>query len=286
MKAHRAEFPIRVMCRVLGLSPSGYYAWLKRTPSAHARRDAELRVKIRESWEGSRRTYGRPRIHADLKAGGERVGAKRVARLMREEGIKGVSRRRRPKTTQRDKGGRTVPDLVQRDFSASGPDKLWVADITYVRTARGWLYLSVVMDAWSRKITGWAMETHLRTELVEKALNAAVLRRRPNGVIHHSDQGSQYTSCAFGRRCAEAGVRPSAGSVGDAYDNAMCESFFATLECELLQRRAFRDPGHAKQEVFEFIEGFYNPRRRHSAIGYESPVSFEQKHATAPEHAA
>ena len=286
MKAHRAEFPIRVMCRVLGLSPSGYYAWLKRTPSAHARRDAQLRVKIRESWEGSRRTYGRPRIHADLKAGGERVGAKRVARLMREEGIKGVSRRRRPKTTQRDKGGRTVPDLVQRDFSASGPDKLWVADITYVRTARGWLYLSVVMDAWSRKITGWAMETHLRTELVEKALNAAVLRRRPNGVIHHSDQGSQYTSCAFGRRCAEAGVRPSAGSVGDAYDNAMCESFFATLECELLQRRAFRDPGHAKQEVFEFIEGFYNPRRRHSAIGCESPVSFEQKHATAPEHAA
>ena len=222
MKAHRAEFPIRVMCRVLGLSPSGYYAWLKRPPSAHARRDAELRVKIRERWEGSRRTYGRPRIHADLKAGGERVGAKRVARLMREEGIKGVSRRRRPKTTQRDKGGRTVPDLVQRNFSASGPDKLWVADITYVRTARGWLYLSVVMDAWSRKITGWAMETHLRTE----------------------------------------------------------------LECELLQRRAFRDPGHAKQEVFEFIEGFYNPRRRHSAIGCESPVSFEQKHATAPRHAA
>ncbi len=280
MKAHRAEFPVRAMCRVLGLSPSGYYAWLKRTPPERARRDAELREKIEEAWEQSRRTYGRPRIHAELKARGERVGSKRVGRLMKQAGIEGVTRRRRKVvTTRRDAQARAVPDLVDRDFSVGGPDRLWVADITYVPTDAGWLYAAVVVDAWSRLVVGWAMETSLRSELVEKALAMAVWRRRPKDVIHHSDQGSQYTSYAFGKRCREAGVRPSAGSVGDAYDNAMCESFFATLECELLDRSRFRSPDEARRAVFDFIEGFYNRVRRHSALGYESPADFEKKHA-------
>ncbi len=283
MKAHRAEFPVRAMCRVLGLSPSGYYAWLKRTPPERARRDAELREKIEEAWEQSRRTYGRPRIHAELKARGERVGSKRVGRLMKQAGIEGVTRRRRKVvTTRRDAQARAVPDLVDRDFSVGGPDRLWVADITYVPTDAGWLYAAVVVDAWSRLVVGWAMETSLRSELVEKALAMAVWRRRPKDVIHHSDQGSQYTSYAFGKRCREAGVRPSAGSVGDAYDNAMCESFFATLECELLDRSRFRSPDEARRAVFDFIEGFYNRVRRHSALGYESPADFEKKHAAWP----
>ena len=267
------------MCRVLGLSTSGYYAWLKRPPSARARRDADLRIQVRKSWEASRRTYGRPRIHADLKAQGEQVAPKRVARLMREEGIEGASRRRRKAvTTVRDADARPAPDLVDRNFHAEGPDLLWVADITHVRTDTGWLYLAVVVDAWSRRVVGWAMETHLRAEIVEQALAMAVERRGPKTVIHHSDQGSQYTSWAFGQRCKKAGVRPSMGSVGDAYDNAMCESFFATLECELLDRCSFASPAEARRAVFDFVEGFYNPRRRHSALGYCSPAEFERKH--------
>ena len=191
MKAHRAVFPVRAMCRVLGLSPSGFYAWLKRPRSASALRDDALRVLVRRSWEASRRTYGRPRIHADLAAWGERVGPKRVARLMREEGIEGASRRRRKVAlTVRDAHARPAPDLVERDFSAEGPDQLWVADITYVPAGAGWLYLAVVVDAWSRRVVGWAMETHLRGELVERALAMAVENRSPETVIHHSDRRS------------------------------------------------------------------------------------------------
>jgi putative transposase len=267
------------MCRVLGLSPSGYYAWLKRPPSQRAKRDAELIVKIREVFEANKRVYGRPRIFADLKESGERVGQKRVARLMRQEGIQGASRRRRgPKTTRRGKNARPAPDLVERDFTADGPDELWVADITYIPTWAGFLYLAVVVDAWSRRVVGWSMATHLRTGLVLDAMNMAIWQRRPEQVIHHSDQGTQYTSIAFGLRCKEVGVRPSMGSVGDAYDNAMCESFFATLECELLDQQRFRTQAEAKMAVFDFIEGFYNPRRRHSALGYLSPVNFEKQH--------
>ena len=164
---------------------------------------------------------------------------------------------------------------MDRDFSAAGADRLWVADITYVRTWAGFLYLAVVLDAWSRRVVGWSMASHLRTELVLDALNMAIWQRRPRGVVHHSDQGSQYTSIAFGTRCKETGVRPSTGSVGDAYDNALCESFFATLECELLERRSFRSHAEARMAIFEFVEGFYNRRRRHSALGYQSPVAFE-----------
>ena len=195
---------------------------------------------------------------------------------MRAAGIAGASRRRSAKTTRRDqRAARVAPDLVDRDFSAAGADRLWVADITYVRTWAGFLYLAVVLDAWSRRVVGWSMASHLRTELVLDALNMAIWQRRPRGVVHHSDQGSQYTSIAFGTRCKETGVRPSTGSVGDAYDNALCESFFATLECELLERRSFRSHAEARMAIFEFVEGFYNRRRRHSALGYQSPVAFE-----------
>jgi putative transposase len=170
---------------------------------------------------------------------------------------------------------RPAPDLVDRDFRAFRPNQLWVADITFVPTAGGFLYLAVVLDAWSRKIVGWSMANHLRTELVLDALEMAISQRRPDGVIHHSDQGSQYTSLAFGKRCREAGVRPSMGSVGDAYDNAMCESFFATLECELLERRRFTSKIEAKMACFSFIEGWYNPVQLHSALGYRSPMAYE-----------
>lgn len=195
---------------------------------------------------------------------------------MKQAGLAGVSRRRFTRTTIRDDGARPAADLVERDFTAERPDQLWVADITYVPTWAGFLYLAVVLDAFSRKIVGWAMATDLRTQLVFDALNMAIGQRRPHEVIHHSDQGSQYTSIAFGLRCKEAKVRPSMGSVGDAYDNAMCESFFATLECELLQRRTFRTKAEARMAIFIFIEGWYNPSRRHSALGYQSPVQFER----------
>ena len=283
MRAHRATFPVGAMCRVLGLSPSGYYDWLRRPPSARARRDAELKGMILAKWIESGGIYGCPRIHAALRAGGERVGRKRVARLMRELGIEGVTRRRfKTGTTKRDASARAAPDLVNRDFSAEGSDELWVADITQVRTRAGWLYLAVVLDAWSRRIVGWAMAPRMPADLVGDALTMAIVRRQPEGpVIHHSDQGSQYTSLAFGKRCREAGVVQSMGSVGDAYDNAMCESFFATLECELLDRRSFRTVAEARREVFSFIEGFYNTRRLHSSLGYRSPANFEKLHHAA-----
>jgi putative transposase len=265
------------MCRVLEVSASGYYAWRKRAPSARARADAALKTRIRAVHKDSRETYGSPRIHAELREEGTRVGRKRVARLMSQESLQGVSRRRGVTTTQRAENARPAPDLVDRDFTAEGPDQLWVADITYIPTWAGFLYLAVVLDAWSRRVVGWAMATHLRTELVLDALDMALWQRRPEGVIHHSDQGSQYTSIGFGQRCTEARVRPSMGSVGDAYDNAMCESFFATLECELLDRCRFRTQAEAQPVVFDFIEGWYNPRRRHSALGYLSPIVFERR---------
>jgi putative transposase len=240
--------------------------------------------EIRAAHAASRGIYGVPRIHIDLAAKGIRVGRKRVARLMSATGLAGVSRRKFVTTTVKG-SGRQAPDLVDRNFTAEKPNLLWVADITYIPTWAGFLYLAVVPDACSRRIVGWSMATTLATRLVLDALNMALAMRRPKGVIHHSDQGSQYTSIEFGNRCREAGVRPSMGSVGDAYDNAMCESFFATLECELLDRRRFKTQAEARIAVFEFIEGFYNPRRRHSSIGYLSPNDYE-RHAANPDAAA
>ena len=264
------------MCRALEVSPGGYYARLKRPPSARARADAELSTRIAEIHHRSRATYGAPRIHAELREQGLRVGGKRVARLMRAAGLRGVSRRHWIITTVRDRKARPAADLVERNFTAAAPNRLWVADITYIPTWAGFLYLAVVLDVFSRRVVGWAMETYLRTELVLRALNMALGQRRPAGVIHHSDQGSQYTSLAFGKRCDEVGVRPSMGSVGDCFDNAMCESFFATLECELLNRQSFKTQAEARMAVFDFIEGWYNPHRRHSALDYRSPIDYER----------
>ncbi len=280
MSDHQADYPIASMCRLLGVSSSGYYAWMKRRPSQRAETDARLLAEIHAAHATSRGTYGAPRIHAELTAKGIRVGRKRVARLMSRAGIAGVSRRRFVVTTVKG-DGRQAPDLVERNFTAEAPDRLWVADITYIPTWAGFLYLAVVLDAFSRRIVGWSMATTLAAQLVLDALNMALVTRRPKDVIHHSDQGSQYTSIAFGQRCREAGVRPSMGSVGDAYDNAMCESFFATLECELLDRCRFKTQTEARRAVFAFIEGFYNPRRRHSSIGYHSPIEYERRHHTA-----
>jgi putative transposase len=267
------------MCRVLEVSSSGYYAWLKRETSKRGREDSVLSTRINEIHHMSNGTYGSPRIFEELKAEGTAIGRKRVARLMQALGLQGVSRRKYTTTTKRDGSARPAPDLVDRRFKAEEANRLWVADITYVPTWAGFLYLAVVLDVWSRKVVGWAMRTDLRSELVLEALEMAVLQRRPaKEVIHHSDQGSQYTSVAFGKRCREAGVRPSMGSVGDCFDNAMCESFFATLECELLNRRTFRTIEEAKMGLFDYIEGWYNTRRRHSGIGYHSPVEYERLH--------
>jgi putative transposase len=281
VKANQASYPVAMVCRLLEVSTSGYYAWLERSPSKRAREDAILSDRIRSIHRGSRSTYGAPRVYQELRDQGVRIGRKRVARLMRVAGLQGVSRRKSVRTTVRKPGEAPAPDLVKRDFNADRPDQLWVADITYIRTWAGFLYLAVVIDAFSRRVVGWAMANHLRTELVLVALEMAIHQRKPLGVIHHSDQGSQYTSLAFGKRCREAGVRPSMGSVGDAYDNALCESFFATLECELLDQHTFRSQDQARCAVFDFIEGWYNPHRRHSSIGYMSPLKYETEHALA-----
>jgi putative transposase len=278
---HQAKHRIATLCRVLGVSPSGYYARAVRPASARATADAALSAQIRAIHERSRGSYGERRVHAELAEFDVHVGRKRIARLMGAMGLAGVSRRKRPTTTTRQPEARPAPDLVDRDFTVPGPDQLWVADITYVPTWAGFLYLAVVLDAWSRRVVGWAMATHLRTELVLDALNMAITQRRPTNVIHHSDQGCQYTSLAFGRRCQAMGVRPSMGSVGDAYDNAMCESFFATLECELLDRHRFPTQGAARLAVFEYLEGWYNPHRRHSALDYRSPINYERSQQSA-----
>jgi putative transposase len=228
--------------------------------------------------QASRDTYGAPRIHATLKVEGRRCGRKRVARLMRAAQIVGCHRRRHVVTTQREPAAPVAPDRVDRQFMAAAPNVLWSADITYVPTQMGFLYLAVVLDVFSRRIIGWAMADHLRSELVLSALDMALWNRRPSHhVIHHSDHGCQYTSVAFGIRCQEAGVQPSMGSVGDCYDNAITESFFATLECELLHRQTFRTHAEARTAIFAFIEGFYNTHRRHSTLGYVSPAEFERR---------
>lgn len=279
MKAHQAEHSISRMCELLGVSTSGYYAWLKRPVSARELADREYLETIREIWSKSDQTYGAPRIQAELADDHNiRVGTKRVARLMKQARIQGVSRRKWVRTTIRDEKVRPAPDLVQRQFTATEPDQIWVADITYVPTWEGWMYLAAVEDMWSRRIVGWAMADHMRTELVESALQMAIETRQPEEVIHHSDQGSQYTSVAFGLTCHQHGVVPSMGSVGDCYDNAMAESFFATLKTERVNRRSYQTRRDAIDDVFTWIEGWYNPRRRHSALEYLSPVAYERRH--------
>ncbi len=281
MSAHQAVHRVSTQCRVLDVSRSGYYAWRRRPASARAQEDLLLTQKIRTIHASSRATYGVPRVHAELAAAGVFVGKKRVARLMAAAGLEGVSRRRSVRTTVRDEHASAAPDLVDRDFTASGRDRLWVADITYVPTvAERYAYLAVVIDAWSRRVVGWAVAATLKADVVVAALRMAVARRRPaKGVVHHSDHGSQYTSTVFGLHCQDNDVVPSMGSVGDAYDNAMAESFFGTLEAELLARSRFETRHDARAAIFDYVERFYNPRRLHSALGYLSPVEFERRAA-------
>jgi len=272
---------VSIMCRVLQVSVSGFHAWLKRPASKRATSDLALIARIRAIHDMSDGTYGAPRVRAELAdVDGLKIGVRHVARLMRKARIVGVSRRRFCVTTTSD-GTPASQDLVKREFKADAPNKLWVADITYVPTWAGFLFLAVVIDVWSRKVVGWSIGTSLKTEIVLTALDMAIAQRQPQGVIHHSDHGCQYTSVAFGQRCHQAGVRPSMGTVGDAYDNAMCESFFASLECELLDRHTLRTHVEARMALFRYIEGWYNPHRRHSALDYQSPVSYERKYRRA-----
>ncbi len=275
MTANQAMFPIHAMRNAFGVSRSGYYAWAGRRPSAGANADAVLVECITALHRPRRRPMER-RIHAELADEGVHVARKRVEWLMKAAGIAGVNRRRGARTTFRDNPVRPACDLVDRNFYADASDTLWVADITYVPTWAGFLYLAVVLDAFPPRIVGRAIGHDLRTQMVLDTLNMALIQRRPVSVIDHSYQGLQYTSVAFRLRCKEAGVRPSMRSVDDAYDNAMCESFFATLERELLDRRKFQTKAEARMAVFQFIEGWYNPGRRHSALGYQSPVSDER----------
>jgi transposase InsO family protein len=281
VNANQVTWPVGRMCRLLEVSASGFYAWKARSMSTHEREDVKLSAKIEAIHRHSYGTYGSPRVHAELHSLGVGVGRKRVARLMKAHGLRGASRRRFIKTTQRDFQAESAPDLVQRQFAADAPNKLWVADITYIPTWEGFLFLAIVLDAFSRRVVGWAMADHLRTELVLAALKMAITQRDSQDVIHHSDHGCQYTSIEFGRRCRDWGVRPSMGSVGDCFDNAMAESFFASLECECLDRHRFKTKSEAEREVFQYIEGFYNPHRRHSSIGYLSPREFERRYAQA-----
>ena len=281
--ANQAEFPTRKLCETLKVSTSGYYDWRDRPLCERGKANATLTVRIRQAHQASDETYGMPRIRAELADAGVLASRKRIAHLMRTNKIQGVSRRRAwCVTTERNTRERPAPDLVNRKFVATGINQLWVADMTYIPTWAGFLYLAVVTDVYSRKVVGWAFGETMTSELVISALNMALLTRKPESVIHHSDQGSQYTSIAFGNRCKEMGVRPSMGTVGDAYDNAMAESFFASLECELIARRSWKTKTEARLALFTWIETWYNPRRRHSGLGQMSPINFEMKEQEKP----
>jgi len=278
--AEKASYPIAWMCRVLKVNRTAFHAWQNRPPSPRSRSDALLTRRICEIHSENRGVYGARRIHAELRDIDDvKVGRKRVERLMNVAGISGMVTRRRGRTTISVPGVRTAADLVERDFNPQAPNRLWTADITYIRTWEGWLYLASVIDCYSRKIVGWSMADHLRAELVIDALNMAVDRRQPDrGLVHHSDQGSQYTALLFGQRCRLAGIDVSMGSRGDCFDNAVCESFHATLKKELLYRQSWPTKSAARTAVFDYIEAFYNPRRRHSTLGNISPVLYEAQY--------
>jgi transposase InsO family protein len=279
--AEKARYSVAQLCRVLRVAPSGYYAWQHRRPSARAEANAALTEQIRAVHDRSRCTYGAPRVHAELRAGGQRVSRKRVARLMRAAGLVGRPPRRFRRTTVADPQAQ-AEDLVQRQFVATAPDQLWFGDITYVRTWEGWLYLAIILDAYSRKVVGWAMADHLRTELATAALQMALATRRPKpGLIQHTDRGSQYTSTTYGALLADYQVRQSVGRPGTCWDNAVAESFFATLKSELIYRHVWPTRRQAELAIFAFIVGWYNQHRRHSALGFLSPAEVERRTAPA-----
>jgi putative transposase len=274
--AEKANHSISLMCRMLGVSGSGFHAWQRRPPSGRALADAWLVERIKRIHRESRGTYGARRVHAALRQEGIQVGRKRVERLMRAELISGAVPRKRARTTIRVAGVRAAADLVGRDFVPSQPNQLWVADIKYIPTTAGWLYLAAVVDCFSRRVVGWSMRDDLRAELVVDALEMAVARRCPGpGLVHHSDQGTQYVSLLFGERCREAGIEISMGCTS-AHDNAVAESFFASLTKDLLRRRTLLNRDAARTAVFDYIETFYNPLRLHSTLDYLSPIEYEK----------
>jgi len=274
--AQKAEHSITTMCRVLGVSRSGFHAWDGRAPSPRHVKDARLTTRIGEIHKANRKVYGSPRVWLDLLEEGERVSRKRVERLMRQAGISGLQEKKWKSTTIRVPGVRVADDLLDRDFTATAPNQRWVADITYLRTWEGWLYLVAVQDLYSRRIVGWSVADHMRTELVVDALQMALQRRRPErGLTFHTDQGSQFVALQFGQKARAAGIAQSMGSRGDCYDNAVAESFFATLKKELVHRQSWPTKHELRLELFDYIEAFYNSRRRHSTNGGLSPAQFE-----------
>lgn len=276
--AEKASFPIAVLCRVLRVARAGYYAWQLRAPSRRAQADATLTGRLVQLHTASRQTYGAPRLHADLAAAGQRVGRKRVARLMRAAGLRGVSRRRGvPRTTIADPAARPAPNLLERQFTAAAPDRCWVGDITYLPTGEGWLYLASLVDVCSRRVVGFALADHLRTELALEALHLALGQRHPTAgaLVHHTDRGCQYTARAYQAMLEQHGITPSMSRRGDCYDNALAESFNATIKTELVARTHWLTRQEARTAVFEWITVFYNRQRRHSSLGYVSPATFE-----------
>jgi putative transposase len=285
--AEKTTYPVRLLCRVLQVSTSAFYDWIGRGQPAVSDADlddAHAANELHDAWAEHRRTYGARRLTAEIHDRGQLWNRKKVARLMTVAGIEGIHRRRHGKKRSRIGAGAVAPDLVKRQFAADRPDQLWVADISYLRTWEGFLYLAVVIDACTRRIVGWAMADHLRSELVLDALGMALHQRKPAaGLIHHSDHGVQYTCIDFGRTLRTSGVVASMGSIGDAFDNAMAESFFATLKEEMIYRRAWPTRHELEMEVFSFIEGFYNPLRRHSRLGNLSPAAYEHQLTTQTE---
>ena len=276
----RQRYPVRLLCRVLGVSRSGYYAWCRRPVSRRTQADRRLVVAIRVAHTASRGTYGSPRIYAELRAQGERCGRHRVARLMRQHGIRAKQARRFRVTTDSAHGRPVAPNLLARHFRAPGINQRWVTDLTYVATHEGWLYVAVVLDLYSRRVVGWAMQPRMSQELVLAALRMAVTQRRPpRGLLHHSDQGGQYAGPAYQAFLARHGIRPSMSRRGDCWDNAVVESFFKTLKTELVYHRSYRTRAEAQGDVFDYLERFYNQRRRHSFLGYRSPAEYEARHA-------
>jgi putative transposase len=274
---HRDEFPVKLMCKVLEVSTSGYYAWRGRPPSEREMANRALTAKIKEEFEKSGETYGSPRIYRVMRKLGLLCSQNRVARLMHAAGLKAKQTRRYKSTTKRNKADRAAPNILKRDFSADAPNRKWVADITYILTQEGWLYLAVIMDLFSRRIVGWAMSPRMTSDLTLRALDMAIRRRRPEaGLIHHSDQGSQYTDREYQAVLAAHGIVASMNGAGTWYDNAPMESFFGTLKSELVHHRAYGTRGEASPDLFYYMEAWYNRSRLHSALGYESPEAYEQ----------
>jgi putative transposase len=280
----KALYDVTVLCSLLKVSRSGFYAWRSRPRSARAIADEVLTEQIRTAFLANRSVYGSPKLHAELADDGVHVGRKRVARLMREAGIVGCHRRKRSfSITRQNLAAAVAPDLVDRKFVATAPNQLWVADVTYVPTVQGWLYLACVTDVFSRRVLGWSMASHRKSDLVVDAVSMAVHRRGGHvpGVIHHSDRGGEYSSYQLERELRRHGALASMGSVADCYDNALAESLFATIECELFDQQPggrFESRRGAKLAVFDYLETFYNPRRRHSALGQVSPARYEAEH--------